>query len=65
MLPNEPVVESINPLWPQWIDEQRNARIVGEVYGNIHMSYPEITREQVAEQLALQQKSKSSIATNE
>lgn len=36
-------------LWPIRTEQDQRERIIGEVYGNIHMEYPDITRKQVAE----------------
>ena len=42
-------------LWPEWTEEQSRVHIIEEVYGNIRIEHPEITREQVAHRLHLRQ----------
>ena len=33
--------------------EERDARLIDQAFGNIHIEHPEVTREQVAERLRL------------
>ena len=44
---------NVNWTGVNWTTEEQQERIIGEVYGNIRIEYPEITREMVAERLRL------------
>ena len=55
-MPTPGVLNDGPPLWPEWSEEQRKQRIIGEVFGNVSIEYPEITREHVAQRLELRQK---------
>lgn len=52
-------------LWPQRTDQERKDRIIGQVYGNIRIEHPEITREQVAQRLELSEQVNVEIVTPE
>ena len=41
--------------WPHRPQEEQRERIIGEVFGNVRIEHPEITREMVAQRLAIRQ----------
>jgi hypothetical protein len=61
MVPAPDLPNNAPTLWPEWTEEQRKERLIGEVYGNIRIEHPEITREQVAQRLELRQRAEIEI----
>lgn len=64
-MPTPGVPDDGPTLWPQWSVQERKNRIIEEVYGNIRIEHPEITREQVAQRLELSQQVNVEIVTPE